>query len=307
MRFDFKTLFTLSVLLCLPLSLLAQPDSTAGKRHAQEPERILWMENVQNAYPRWSKDGSKILFQSNRSGKWQIYVMNRDGWHEGQITRDSSNNNLPDWSPDNSMLAFVSDRGGNEDVYVMSMDGRGLKNLSNHPGRDIHPYWAPDGKSLLFNSNRDRADGFEIYRVNVDGSKLKRLTNSPDVKTCARFSPDGKKIVYLSGGTNDDVVVMNANGTNPVNLTKSAAAEGWPAWSPDGKRIIYSCDEPGTFSLYFIHPDGSARRQITFPQPPYRDARAMISPDGSMLVFNRQTETTIGIYTLNLPASNATK
>ena len=283
------------VLLLIPLALRAESSPV-------EPTRLLWTDGVQNAYPRWSKDGSQILFQSNRSGKWQIYVMNRDGSGEQQLTHDDANQNFPDWSPDNMRLAFVSDRDGNEEVYVMAMDGSGLKNLSNNPGRDIHPYWAPDGKRLLFNSSRDNETSFEIYEVNADGSGLKRLTQTDAVETCARFLPDQNKIVCPRGANNDDVVVLDANGGDPVNVTHSAAAEGWPTWAPDGRHIIYSTDAPGAFSLFLVTADGSDPRQLTFPTAPLYDARAMISPDGATVVFNRQTAETIGIFLLPLAA-----
>jgi len=93
---------------------------------------------------------------------------------------------------------------------------------------------------------------------------------------------------------------MDPDGKNRVNLTHSKAAEGWPAWSPDGKKILYSSDETGTFALYLMDADGKNRRQITDPKPPFQDARAQLSPDGSAIVLNRQDGKTIGIYVLDL-------
>ncbi len=111
-------------------SVSAPPAAPAFK----EPQKLLWKDGVKNAYPRWSKDGKRILYQSNRSGKWQIYVMNADLSNEVQLTKGEANNNFPDWSPDNSQIAFVSDRGGNEDVYVMRADGSGDEEPVQCPG-----------------------------------------------------------------------------------------------------------------------------------------------------------------------------
>lgn len=274
-------------------------------RQKQEDEsvtKILWEEGKENAYPRWSCDGEKILFQSNRTGKWQIYVMDKDGSNLERITDDEYNNNFPAWSPDNKKIAFVSDRNGNEEVYLMNTDGSELLNLSKNPARDIHPYWAPDGKKLLFNSSRDSEESFEIYQINVDGRGLKRLTNTREVETCARFSPDGRKIVCLKGtpGGNDEINIMNSDGTNAADVTHSDSNEGWPVWTSDGSKIIFSSTWYGSFSLFTINPDGSDLRRISFPEPLYYDARASVSPDGKEIVFNRQTEGTIGIFILRL-------
>jgi TolB protein len=262
-----------------------------------EPARILWMNGVENAYPRWSNDGRRILFQSNRGGKWQIYVMNADGSYQQRITDGRANDNLPDWSPDNQSIAFVSDRDGNEDVYVMRMDRSALRDLSHHAARDIHPYWSHDGRHILFNS--DRAVGrFQVYSVRPDGTDLKRLTDSPDDQTCARLSPAGDRMVYLANLVEgrDDVIVADSLGGHPQNVTNDAAPDGWPTWTPDGARIVYASQAAGRFALYSMKPDGSDVRRITRPETPWSDARPCVSPDMRRIVFNRERDGTIGIY-----------
>lgn len=262
---------------------------------------LLWQPGVKNAYPRWSKDGERILFQSNRSGKWQIYVMDASGTHTQQLTSGDANNNFPDWSPENERIAFVSDREGNEEVYVMRMDGSQLRNVSNHPARDIHPYWGPDGKKLLFNSTRD-GDALQIYEVGEDGAEVRRLVTSPDDDTCARLAPAGDRFVYLANLAigQDDVMLRDRNGTNPVNLTKDQAPDGWPTWVPDGRRIVYSSARTGAFRLYVTDVNDLEPRQLTFANDPYVDARACVSPDREKVVFNRDQGETIGICVVAL-------
>ena len=290
-----------SILLFTFVNITAQEKVDKNEKE-DKITQVLWEEGVENAYPRWSNDGTKILYQSNRTGNWQIYVMDKDGSKQKRITNDEYNNNFIDWSPDNKQIAFVSDREGNEDVYIMNMDGSGIVNLSNNSARDIHPYWSPDGTKLLFNSSRDDEESFEVYVINIDGTGLKRLTNSKEVETCARFSPDETKIVCLKGNTggNNEINVMNSDGTNATDVTHSEASEGWPVWSPDGSKIIYSSTWYGEFSLFSINPDGSDMERISVPEAPYYDARASVSPNGKEIVFNRQAEGTIGIYILEL-------
>lgn len=276
------------------------PETNASQK--ENVQEVVWMEGVENAYPRWSQDGERVLFQSNRSGKWQLYVMDANGSNVQQLTQGDHNNNFPDWSADNRKIAFVSDRDGNEEVYVMDRNGSNLTRLTNHPARDIHPYFAPDGKSLLFNSSRDNADSFEIYQTDLSGKNQKRMTRTAEVETCARYSPDGKKILYLKGfpDGSDDIFVMNADGSNDTNLTNTPQMEGWPAWSPDGSKIVFSSRRNGPYRLYEMNADGSGVRQVSFAEPPRYDARAGYATTGNRIVFNRQMDRTIGIYILNL-------
>src|SRR4249919_971359 len=99
-------------------------------------QTILFEENTENAYPRLSRDGKKILYKSNRTHHWQLYVRNISDGKETKITKDTFQNNFPDWSPDNKWIAFVSDRDGNEEIYIMKTDGSSLKRLTNNKARD---------------------------------------------------------------------------------------------------------------------------------------------------------------------------
>ena len=63
-----------------PLSVLAertvlQTEPVAGKERTVTPEQPNW----NNAAPAWSPDGSHIAFMTDRTGKWEIWVMNADG------------------------------------------------------------------------------------------------------------------------------------------------------------------------------------------------------------------------------------
>ena len=69
----FKYLLVLTFL--LPGFYAMSQDKSTGKKGEEKVKKILWEDGVENAYPRWSNDGTKILYQSNRTGNWQIYVM----------------------------------------------------------------------------------------------------------------------------------------------------------------------------------------------------------------------------------------
>ncbi len=260
-------------------------------------EALVWVEGVKNAYPRWSRDGARILYESNRSGLWQLHVMDADGTHDRTISDGQANDELPDWSPDNRRIAFVSDRGGDKDVYVMDADGRNVRNLTRNPALDIHPYWSPDGRWILFNSTRD-ADRLQLYEVRPDGSDVRRLARSGDDETCARVSPDGTHLVLLANlaAGQDDVLLRRRDGSRPVNLTDDPARDGWPTWTPDGARIVFASARDGSFALYAMRLDGGEVRRITRPPAGAADARPSVSPDGTRVLFNREVGETIGIF-----------
>jgi len=47
----------------------------------------------------WGPDGRHLTFQSNRSGRWQVYMMVLDGMETIQITTGAAESTSPSWSP----------------------------------------------------------------------------------------------------------------------------------------------------------------------------------------------------------------
>ncbi len=139
--------------------------------------------------PVWSPDGDRIVFNSDRDGIWEIYVMRSDGSDLQRLTHAprSLSTGMPAWSPDGKSILFASARGPSSanwydvvDIYVIDADGSNLQRLT-HTGDNGSPIWSPDGKRIAFSSHRsgdstDWRDNREIYVMKADGSNVQRLT-----------------------------------------------------------------------------------------------------------------------------------
>jgi Tol biopolymer transport system component len=78
-----------------------------------------------DAFPAWSPDGSKIAFESQRDGNYEIYTMNADGSGLTRLTYTSWSERFLVWSPDGTKIAFESRQTGNVEVFVMNANGTG--------------------------------------------------------------------------------------------------------------------------------------------------------------------------------------
>ena len=66
---------------------------------------------------------SQIAFASNRSGFWEIWLMDWDGANQRQITRHNALSILPSWSADNERLVYTSFARGTSDMYIIHRRG----------------------------------------------------------------------------------------------------------------------------------------------------------------------------------------
>jgi Tol biopolymer transport system component len=186
-------------------------------------------------FPAWSAATSKIAFQSQRGGDWEIHVMESGGFDSGDavnLTNDGSTDEEPDWSPDGSKIAFVSDRDDvASDIYVMNADGRDVVRLTEDPGYDGDPDWSPDGTKIAFATDRDGND--EIYVMDADGTNPTRITNNPANENVPDWSPDGTRFLFATDRDGDfEIYVMNVDGTGETRLTNNPATDTSPAWNP---------------------------------------------------------------------------
>ena len=134
---------------------------------------------------RWSSDGAKILFESDRDGDWEIFVMDADGENLKQLTDNDETDRNAEWSK--SSIVFESKRDGDWEIYGMGLDGNNQTNLTNDPGKDANPFLSPNGEKVLFESRRDK--NTELYLVDADGGAAKNLTNNPEKDYFGRWNP----------------------------------------------------------------------------------------------------------------------
>ena len=231
----------------------------------------------------WSPDSSKLIFQSDQDGNWEIYMISVDG-ELAQLTDDAADDLSPDWSPDGNRIVFSSNRNGKQHIYVMNADGNSLAQITNSAAEDSEPAWAPDAKRIVFSSLRD--GNKEIYVMNGDGSNPRRLTDDPGVDSFPRWSVDGKIVFTSNRGGHTDIYVMDEAGRNVTRLTTKGASRA--TWSPDGKKVIFVSRSAETtdgpwLQVYVIDADGTNLKMIT--RSPNSIFMPKWSADGATITF----------------------
>lgn len=209
---------------------------------------------------RWSPDGTKIAFSSNRDGNNEVYIMNSDGTNQVNITNNPGSDVVEDWSPDGTQLLVSSNRLGSGRLWAIDIDGSSSVCITcDLPfGGHYNPSWSPKGDRIAVQSN---GDGRGIFLINPDGSNFTQLTTqvgSTWIDKSPTWSPDGSMIAFYStkNGPNQEYI-MNSDGSSIRQLTYTDGFDASPFFSPDGSKIAFYRSYSDSYGVHTIEPDGT--------------------------------------------------
>ena len=145
--------------------------------------------------PQFSPDGTSIVFESTRDGKYSIYTIAPDGTDLKKITDTIFDYGQPAWSPNGKYLVYY---GSNRPMQLFTNSSKGgeQKQLPT-PGFDAYqPSWSLQNK-IAFDSRAIGQTPNDIAVMNADGTGFTKITNDEKYDCSApQWSPDGKKILF---------------------------------------------------------------------------------------------------------------
>jgi Tol biopolymer transport system component len=196
---------------------------------SQEP-RLLTNDEFVDRVPKWSPDGRHIAFQSNRSGRMEVWTVRPDGSDFRQLTKTTNGNAVsPVWSPDGSQLAYSVEGAG---AYVIAADGESPSEAlpAAAEGGAFQPSsWSPDGTTLA-----GSAAGVVLYSIR--DRTYRRIT---DFGGQPVWLGDGHQLVFASERS---IFIVSSDGGTPREIYSAAPCELLPVLgvSADGRSIYAS-------------------------------------------------------------------
>jgi Tol biopolymer transport system component len=187
-----------------------------------------------HAAPRWSPDGSHIVFATG--GKYDLLVIatvRADGTDLKLLTTPVWESLGASYTPDGSHIVFSSQKEGLiSALWIMDTSGKHQRRLTD-PELEAGPLdVSPDGKQVVFYTHQDTPKFTSIFKTNIDGSGATRLTSEGHMDTLPVFSPDGSKILYMSDRLSPgsfDTWVMDADGSHKKRIIVGALGPNWGA------------------------------------------------------------------------------
>lgn len=253
--------------------------------------------NARNSSPRWSPDGKKVLFLSNRDKGNQIYVRWMDSGTVRRLSHLQESPSNISWSPDGTHIAFNMRIEKKTPPFVTLLKAPKGAEWATPPKYIEKINYKSDGAGFL----RDAYN--QIFVMSVDGGYARQLTEGDeDYSGPFSWSKDSKHLYFSTNihedkdfdPRNSELYQLEIATGDLKPLTDRKGPDSNPLVSPDGKKIAYTGNDENLMgyqitSLYVMDVDGSNSKLISKDFD--RDVTQIKwSADGKSILFLYDTE-----------------
>jgi serine/threonine-protein kinase len=248
-------------------------------------------EAVVHTGPRWSPDGSRLVFRRIETIKSDIAAVDLASQTITRVTNDHIPDMDPVWAPDGRHIYFTSSRGGGFNLWRIGVGvGRPTsppEQLTTGAGDDIEPTVAPDGSRLAF---AVRGINSDLWRLPVTAA-TGRPTGQPEplvsttrVESRGAWSPDGRTIAFNSDRLGEmNIWLRNVADSTERQLTQGPGGDYQPNWAPDGRSIAFFSARAGQADIWSVQTGDGRLTRLT--NDPATDTNPFHSPDGKQIAF----------------------
>lgn len=214
--------------------------------------------------PRWSPDGTKIIYTSYYKGFPDIYLMDLAANTRTTFASFRGTNSGAHFSPDGGRVAMVLSAEGNPEIYVSNAQGRGMVRKTHFDSVKASPCWSPDGSRIVFASGQSSP---QLYIVSAAGGAPSRIAGGfssycaePD---WSRAAPN--KIAFAFGVGRIQIAVYDFSKGQAEQVSKAPFDGLNPSWLPDGRHLVYTARNAATSVLCILDTETGQSSRISPP------------------------------------------
>ncbi|MBI1762093.1 MAG: PD40 domain-containing protein [Acidobacteria bacterium] len=235
-------------------------DAASGTVHG-EPIQVTQSERY-IVTPDVSPNGEQLAYYSFGDPQFDLFIVNKDGTGQRQITNDTAKDRYPRWSPDGKRLAFFTDRSGKYEAWTIRLESGEPQQLTfsqpQQPGY-VAPVWAPDGKQMAISIRGAGGYLMDLTRP-WDAQQLVKLPAPAPNHWFLPFdwSADQQKLAGITGAAKTEdpgIVVYDLAAQRYQRLNQEGSVAHW---LHDSRRLVYGANH----KLYLADSRTGAIREL---------------------------------------------
>ena len=281
--------------------------------------------NYYNISPSVSPDGSKIAVLSDRSGYFDIYLLDAiDGKEIRRLVKGNRSVDFEElkllqpgisWSPDSKKIVIAAKAGKSDALYMIDVKSRKKKKLTFDLDGIFTADWSPDGKKLAFIGTDNGASDVFVYDLKTE--ELVPLTNDIFSDSEPSWNIDGTKIVFVSDRADNidgeilevsilehdysqkDLYSIVVSSKKITRVTDTDHNEDYPIWAnTEENTLLYVSDESGVWNIYRHHLDSDP---IAITNILTGAFQLSLTDDDDYLVFSGYADMGWDVYSMSHP------
>jgi Tol biopolymer transport system component len=215
-------------------------------------------------YPTLSDDDTKLVFGSNRSGNFEVWLRNMSTGKETVLTTGTQNPQRGFVSPDGSKVAYTVLENQKMAVYLMPLSGSiDSQKICADCGLPVS--WTPDGKSLIY----ARDHPIRWFLLDAESGRSTALLQHPkyDIHR-TQLSPDGQWLAFNPkiGPRKESICVAPFRAGRPpaekdwIEITDGSGYDGRPLWAPSGNLLYFVSQRDDFHCIWAQRLDPASKR-----------------------------------------------
>ena len=291
--------------------------------------------NFYNVSPSISPDGSTVALLSDRSGYFDVYLLDvLTGKKKETLIKGSRSVDFEElkwlqpglsWSPDGEKIVLAVKAGATDALHIVNIKSKKSKKIPIDLDGVFSASWSPAGKEIAFTGNHNGSSDLYIY--DLDKEEYRQVTNDIFSDSYPNWNNKGNEIVFVSdrGDYVDgkysgrmekhdyrqtDIYIVNTQDNRIRRVTNTPDNENHPIWANTEETLFYTSDYNGVYNLYkhsleeySLSDDKKSKfdsyaitNVLTGLQQP------TISGDDNMLIFAGYSGLGWDLYSLNKPS-----
>ncbi len=233
--------------------------------------------NYYNVSPVISPDGSKIAILTDRSGYFDIFIIDAiDGKEIKRLVKGNRSVDFEElkllqpgisWSPDSRRIAIAAKAGKSDALYLIDVKTKKKEKLTFALDGIFTAAWSPNGEQLAFIGTR--AGASDVYIYDLAAKELTQLTDDIYSDSEPNWNADGTKLAFVSDRKGDvlgqnppdkmvshdysqkDIYTLDPVSGLVQRLTNTNYNEDFPVWAhTQTSTLFYVADKNGVWNIY---------------------------------------------------------
>jgi hypothetical protein len=192
--------------------------------------------------PRWSPDGTSIIYQVPTASGTEIWRLDVGSAESQRISDPNFHNQDPSWHPQGERIVFSSDRDDSGlDIWETDLPTGLSWRITSNAGDETEPAWSRNGRHLVYIQKTGDQFALVLRRL---GEADQELVNSSSKLSSPSWRPDGSLVTYLRHSEDGPALEMVILSDPPLVRVLAAGEDYFSApvsWR-DRTHLIYTAD-----------------------------------------------------------------